>query len=136
MRSILAPRALSLSLPQAAFQLFWCVYGFLHFALTAHLWLPWQGIRHLSLAAWLLAAWTLARPASLPRVAILVAVRAAADLVSLPFVPNHVLLTLFVNLTLLVAMAEAAWRRRRQSELAPLAVATFAAFAPLARLEF
>ena len=90
----------------------------------------------MSLAAWLVAAWALARPSSLPRFATLAAVWVGADLLSQPFVPNHVFLTLFVNLTFLVAMAEAAWRRRRSGAAEGLETSTFAVFAPLARLEF
>ncbi len=124
------------ALARRGFQLFWTVYAFLHFPLTANLWLPWPWIRHLALAAWLLSCWALARPSSLPRFAALAGVWVAADLVGLPFVPNHVLLTLFVNVTVLAALVEAAWRRRFRQGPASLETAAFAIFAPLARAEF
>jgi hypothetical protein len=122
-------------LERRAFQLFWSVYALLHFALTAPLWLPWPGIRHFAVTSWVAACWALARPSSPRRFVTLIAVWVAADLVALPFVPNHVLFTLFVNVTFLVALGETAWRERRSREPGRLVTRAFASFAPLARIE-
>ena len=122
-------------LADSAFRLLWSVYAFLHFPLTAHLWTPWPWIRHLAVAAWLLACWALSRPSAPRRFTALVVAWTAADVVSLPFVPNHVLFTLFVNATYLLAMGEAALRERRSAERGPSAMPGFASFATLARLE-
>jgi hypothetical protein len=70
------------------------------------------GIWRTSVPVALAAAWLLARPSSLPRLLLFAAVQIGDAWSHSPWIPNHWLFTAFANLTLLLAWAAQAARRR------------------------
>ncbi|HEX8539148.1 MAG TPA: hypothetical protein VF664_16910, partial [Cystobacter sp.] len=85
----------------ALFNIAWALYTLAHTVATAPDW-KWGAWGLADLLPALPALWLLLRPDSAKRLATLAAVWSLLVLGKLPVVPNHSLLTLFMNLTILV----------------------------------
>lgn len=115
------------------FSVVWAVYCLVHHALTYYRWLQLSGPElPLAGATLVAAAAVLLRPSSVPRLAAMLALWSSYKLYLLPEVANHVLFTLFVNLTVLLCMPGLPWRGEAPG--GPGA-ALYRRFAPLVRVE-
>ncbi|MCO5169549.1 MAG: hypothetical protein M9894_24680 [Planctomycetes bacterium] len=115
------------------FSVAWSVYCLVHHALTYFSWLHLSGPELPMAAATLAAAVAvLLRPSSVPRLAALLGLWSSYELYMLPEVANHILLTLFIDLTVLLCLP--GLPRRDEAPGGPGA-ALYRRFAPLVRVE-
>ncbi len=113
----------------ALFCFAWALYALLHQLLTYSRWL---GRSDLAALTTILAAWVLLKPTSLWRFVALLLAWSAYKFRLLPYVANHILFTLLVNLTMLIAIG---WRVLIPRAGKSRGQAGFEDYAPLIRWE-
>lgn len=116
------------------FVFFWALYGAYHYALTYWKWLQWSDKTELVLGGTVLALslTTLVVLRGSGLFAAMLCVWSANIIYHLPETPNHVLLTLLINLTMLACFVQRWIFRDKKTGFA---AAAYRDFAPLVRLE-
>lgn len=114
------------------FSIAWAVYALIHLAVDLHRWFYDPLPLVLGIVSGAAAISLLVRPSSLGRLGLLVVAWSAQKVYFMPFIPNHVFLTLCTHLILLLSLG---WAFATRNSASKLSSRFYETFAPLVRIE-